>query len=129
MSGTDGRVYGGDCNLVHIADGTRAEVGKAVATFLEKEMRARAALAGKPSALDVDLCPGCVMIALLDAAIHLADANGQSRTELGATLGKAFAVLAANPASGCTEEIEVILDPEHERRTFQAALRDVERLA
>jgi hypothetical protein len=52
------------------------------------------------------------MVALFDAAVTLAQRNGQSLTELAATMGLAFAKLAANPGSGLTEEIEVILDPE-----------------
>lgn len=107
QNGTQGRVYGGDANLVHIADGTRKDVGKAVAEYLEDEMLTRAFAAGQHTGT---LCPGCYMIALFNAAIHLAEANGQSITELGNTMSKAFAKLAEKPASGLTEEIEVILD-------------------
>jgi hypothetical protein len=50
------------------------------------------------------------MIALFNAAIHMADANGQSRTELARTMSHAFNRLAAEPESGLSEEIKVILD-------------------
>jgi hypothetical protein len=106
------RVYGGDKNLVHIKDGTRKSVGEAVADFLDDEMRFRAAMDGKEA--EGLICPGCAMIALFNAAIHTAERNGQSRTELANTMSAAFAKLAADPQSGLTEEIEVILDPDCE---------------
>ncbi len=113
QDGTLGRVYGGDCNLVHIKDGMRMEVGAQLADALDTQIRLKAMAQGKLNAADFDskpLCPGCFMIALFNVAIHLADANGQSRTELGRTMAQAFAKLADNPAEGLTEEIEVILD-------------------
>jgi hypothetical protein len=109
-NGTDGRVYGGDTGLVHIPDGKRAFVGALTASFLSKKIRHIAALWDKPS--EGPLCPGCYMVALFDAAVHLANANGQPLRELGLTMSKAFADLAANPAAGVTEEITVILDPD-----------------
>lgn len=106
------RVYGGDCKLVHIADGTRADVGLDVANFIEDTMLSRAIEEGKiePNDNAKALCPGCYMIALFNAAIHLADANGQSLSELGNTMSRAFAELAKHPSKGLTEEIEVMLD-------------------
>ena len=102
------RVYGGDKNLVHIKDGTRREVGINVADFLESEILERAANEGKN--IDGLICPGCSMIALFNAALVTAQRNGQSVTELANTMATAFNKLAANPQSGLTEEIEVILD-------------------
>jgi hypothetical protein len=106
------RVYGGDKDLVHIKDGTRREVGEAIADYLEDEIRYRANAEGKN--IDGLVCPGCAMIALFNAAILTAERNGQSLTELGNTMSAAFAKLASNPQSGLTEEIEVILDPDCE---------------
>lgn len=114
-NGTDGRIYGGDCNLVHIKDGQRKAVGESIAFDTEEVIRHLAQKAG----IDTDgkpLCPGCYMIALFNAAIHLADANGQPRVELGRTMSKAFEKLALDPASGLTEEIEVILDNDAEAK-------------
>lgn len=108
-NGTDGRVYGGDSSLVHIPDGSRAEVGETVANYLDLQMRILARQNGK--AWEGPLCPGCYMIALFNAAIHLAKANGQPLTELGRTMAHAFQKLAEG-AGGLTEEIEVMLDPE-----------------
>jgi hypothetical protein len=109
-NGTDGRVYGGDCALVHIGDGQRQRAGEAIAEFIDAQMRQNARLRAKPA--DGLLCPGCFMIAVFNAAIYLADWNGQPRTELGNTLAAAFARLAANPEAAFTEEINVIVDPD-----------------
>jgi hypothetical protein len=109
-NGTDGRVYGGDTGLVHIPDGDRRQVGWEIAACAEDIIRAHAKLAGRK--YNGDLCPGCYMIALFNAAIHLAESNGQPLRELGLTMAKAFTDLAANPAAGVTEEITVILDPD-----------------
>lgn len=113
-NGTGGRVYGGDCGLVHIADGTRRDVGSIIAQFADDEIRLRSHEAGNERAFLDTLCPGCYMIALFNAAIHLANENGQSISELGNTMSAAFAKLANHPADGLTEEIEVLLDPDHE---------------
>jgi len=107
-NGTDGRVYGGDCNLVHIADGKRKEAGAAVAAFIDSMMRFNAMKAGKNA--DGVLCPGCYMIAGFNSMLELADANGQPRKELAKTMAAAFAKLSENPEAGGTEEINVILD-------------------
>jgi hypothetical protein len=109
-NGTDGRVYGGDCALVHIGDGQRKKAGEAIADFIDSQMRQNAFLRGKPH--EGPLCPGCFMIAVFNAAIYLADRNGQPRTELGNTLAAAFAKLAADPSAAFTEEINVIVDPD-----------------
>jgi len=108
-NGTDGRVYGGDRDLVHIADKTRGNFGAELATTIDRAMRYRARWQGK--SYEGTLCPGCYMIALFNAAVTLAQRNGQPLTELGNTMANAFARLADNPNGGLTEEIEVILDP------------------
>lgn len=108
-NGTDGRVYGGDTALVHIADGTRRAMGETVADYLDYEMRHSARVQGKNA--EGLLCPGCTMIALFNAAVKLAEDNGQPLTELGRTMSAAFAKLAENPDAAGTEEIDVILDP------------------
>lgn len=109
--GTNGRVYGGAKSLVHIPDGNRAEVGARIAEEIDTIIRARSNQC--PDVVeDGKLCPGCYMIALFNAAIALADANGQPRRELGRTLSAAFAKLAERPNSGTTEEINVLVDPE-----------------
>jgi hypothetical protein len=103
----DNRVYGGDPKYVHIPDGMRKAFGRAIAVQIDKRMRLVAK--GKPDGKP--LCPGCYMVALVNAAITLADANGQSRKELGQSMAQAFLDLAANPKQGLTEEIAVKLDP------------------
>jgi molybdopterin/thiamine biosynthesis adenylyltransferase len=109
-NGTDGRVYGGDKNLVHIPDGERKAAGALIAHEVDRIIR----FMSTQSAIVKDkgvLCPGCTMIAVLNAAIILAENNGQPLRELGATLGNAFLKLARNPENGLTEEIEVLVDP------------------
>lgn len=111
-NGTDGRVYGGDCNLIHIKDGERELMGANVAQFLDAEMRVQAVTNFMRTPAQADeqlLCPGCVMIALFNAALILADQNGQPRAELGRTMAAAFAALALNTAINL-EEITIILD-------------------
>lgn len=103
------RVYGGDCNLVHIADGTRKSVGAYLADELDSMMRFRAKREGKNNT--GLLCPGCAMIALFNAALIVAERTGQPRSELAATMRHAFDRLLRDPEAGLTEEIEVILDP------------------
>jgi hypothetical protein len=109
QNGTLNRVYGGDCNLVHIADKTRAAVGISIAADIEEVIVNLAEKQGVNTE-GKKLCPGCYMIALFNAAITLADRNGQSRTELARSMAHAFTKLALNPTAGLTEEIEVLLD-------------------
>lgn len=120
QNGVAGMVYRGDPALIHVSDGKRAEAGQAVAKFVDKAMRQNAQgrdaeqiwgdfNGGGPR--KQALCPGCYMVVLYDAAIALADANGQSRRELAASLSEAFAKLAADPSLGYSEEIHVLLDP------------------
>lgn len=112
MEGTNGRVYGGDPTRIHIDDGKRADVGLRIAERLDNIMRCEYT---GPRTLDErimqPLCPGCYMIALVNAAITLADANGQSRTEMARTMRNAFHALMENPDKGMSEEIEIMLDP------------------
>lgn len=105
-SGTDGRTYGGDPNLVHIPDHHRKDLARAVADTLASEMRFSAKVNNTKS--DGDLCPGCYMIAVFDMAIHLAKDTGQDVRELGHTLSKAFADLAAKGEYTLTEEMLII---------------------
>lgn len=108
-NGTLGRVYGGDCDLVHIADGQRANVGEQLAADIDAVIRSLAEKRGVNTD-DRLLCPGCYMIALVNAAIALADANKQPRKELARSMANAFTQLAFDPDKGMSEEIEVILD-------------------
>jgi len=89
--GSDGRTYGGDDSLVHIADHHRHDVGRKLAAYLDQTMRVHS---DPPKPADANLCPGCFMIALLDASIYLAQANGQPLAELAASMSHAFALLA-----------------------------------
>ena len=118
--GTEGRVYGGRADLVHIADGERRAFGAGVARYVSVNMRTAATMRGGNhwEISEMPLCMGCAMIALVDAALHLARDNGQSLTELGRTMSAAFALIADRAGEGAdlnallTEEIEVLLDPE-----------------
>lgn len=110
--GTNDRVYGGDANLIHIDDGKRADMGIRLAELLEERMRKE--YSGERTIderIDQNLCPGCFMIAGFNMLVTLADANGQSRTELARSMRNAFDQLLCNPEAGLTEEIEILLDP------------------
>jgi hypothetical protein len=104
-NGTDGRVYGGDCDLIHIPDGRRAEFGQRMAALLEVMMRANAENRTEEQRLNQLLCPGCFMVAVFNMATELARANGQPFSELGKSMAKAFAELA----EGGTDRIEHII--------------------
>src|SRR5688572_17757371 len=98
MNGTEGRVYGGDPNLIHINDGERADMGLRMAEHLDRRMRDE--YKGERTLdqrVDQPLCPGCYMIAMFNMAITLADENGQSRTELARSMRNAFEKLLCNP--------------------------------
>lgn len=116
-NGTDGRVYGGDPSLIHVKDKTRAEMGRRLAGSLDDEMRYQAFQGGMRTQAEAfgenrqKLCPGCYMVVGYDMLLQLADANGQSRTELARSMIGAFQKLLDNPELGLTEEIEVLLDP------------------
>lgn len=97
---TNGRVYGGDTGLIHIAEGERANMGNWLAAQLDERMRAEAIADLRRTSNEArsqDLCPGCYMVALFNTAVCLAKQNGQSMTELGNSMAAAFAQLAANP--------------------------------
>jgi hypothetical protein len=119
-NGTLGRVYGGDPELVHIPDGQRADVGHELAKEADAIIREFGiAKAGKSlkNYYDKPICPGCYMVAGFNMLVVLAQKNGQSLTELGNTMSRAFGKLAEcgelldSNAMACIEEIEVILDP------------------
>lgn len=119
---TEGRVYGGARNLIHLADGTREVVGGTLAAFLDGEMRMRAVRNGSRTQNEAygdadrriprqQLCPGCYMVAIVAMAVKLAEANGQSVTELGNSLSAAFAAIAVNGTGERNMEwIDVQLD-------------------
>lgn len=120
-NGTDGRVYGGDPELVHVPDGRRTEIGLQLADIADDAIRmssgdfTRGMDYAKPSK---PLCPGCYMVVGFNMLVALARENRQSLSELGNTMSQAFLRLAdcgesldSNGAMACIEEIEVILDP------------------
>lgn len=127
QNGTQGRAYGGDCELVHVADGQRAAMGRNVAVVLDSFMRAAAEANGMRSAEDAytqDLCPGCYMIVAFNMLVCLAEENDQNLQELACTMARAFAKLAEGGKTAARmEEIEVILDPEETQR-YLVAMRD-----
>ena len=115
QNGTDGRVYGGDCNLIHVADGQRAALGEAMAHTLDAQMRKNAFTRGDRTATQATnqpLCPGCYMVVGFDMLVTLARQNGQSLQELGSTMACAFDNLALCDEGDavCIESIHVILD-------------------
>lgn len=120
MSGTLGRVYGGDENLIHIADGHRNQFAKDTAAELDRHMRLAALSNGQrdgAQASSQKLCPGCYMVVGYDLLVYLAKHNGQSLVELGSTMAAAFSRLAIDAAAGEEhverEEIVVILEGNH----------------
>jgi hypothetical protein len=110
QEGTQGRVYGGDPNLIHIPDHHRKDVGIDLADNLEGTMRLLAIQNQGVSFADRDkkLCPGCYMIAGIDMMLVLADRNGQDRRELALTLVEAFKKLADDPNADLIEEVHVV---------------------
>lgn len=110
--GTDGRVYGGDPALIHVPDGQRKSAGELAAQAIDLIMRRLSDRVPWPQRASKLLCPGCYMIVLFNAAVYLAQRNGQPLSELGATMARAFSKLASAPMSeALLEEIEVVLDP------------------
>lgn len=119
QNGTDGRVYGGDCDLIHVADGKRAFAGRKMAELMDEWMRSRVAESGARTVEQLwgddaqALCPGCYMIVGFNMLLTLAKRNGQSVQELGRTMSAAFAKLAeCGDTDECIEEIAVIVDPD-----------------
>jgi hypothetical protein len=110
--GTEGRVYGGDPNLIHIEDGKRGDMGWRIAEHLNRRMRENyTGHRTTEQLVDQKLCPGCYMIAGFNMLLVLAQENGQSPTELARSMRNAFDSLLQNPEQGLTEEIEILLDP------------------
>lgn len=115
--GTEGRVYGGSPNLIHVPDGMRGYVGALAGKAIDTIIRRVSNVVPWPQRATKLLCPGCYMIVLFNAAVWLAKANGQSLTELGFSMAAAFTRLAEAEKNGfesqeaIIEEIEVILDP------------------
>jgi hypothetical protein len=110
---TLGRVYGGDSGLIHIADGQRVRFGREVGSFVSVKMRREAVLSGQRNgeeAAQLNLCPGCYMVAIFNCAVELANKNHQSLVELGNSLSRAFAQLAKDPSVENIEHIGVLLD-------------------
>jgi hypothetical protein len=110
-NGTEGRVYGGDPDLLHVPDGKRSDLGALVAAFIEGQMREGAENRTERQKEMQRLCPGCYMVVLFDAALHLADNTGQSRLELARSMKWAYEQLEANPEQPPIEEIFIRLDP------------------
>lgn len=116
MAGTDGRIYGGDCELVHVADKERTQMGEYVAVHIEDLIRDAAYENGSRTcnqSRTQRLCPGCYMVVGFNALVTLATDNRQSMRELGLTMAKAFQKLADCPPDQlekCIEEIQVVLD-------------------
>lgn len=111
-NGTQGRVYGGDPNLIHAADGTRAGMGRELAERLSLEMRADALARGDRTieqASEQAICPGCYMVIGFNMLRELALQNGQSWAELGRTMAAAFGKLTEDGVD--VESIDVLLDP------------------
>lgn len=117
--GTDGRVFGGDCDLIHIPDGERKQHGKEAADFIERNMRQVAFVRGmrtKEQAETQDLCPGCYSVVIFNAALELAKRTGFDTKALGVTLSSAFMRLAmCDGDPECIEEIVMHLDTVGER--------------
>lgn len=109
--GTDGRVYGGDPNLIHVPDGQRREAGRRAAAAIDFIMRAISNRIPWPQRAQRRLCPGCYMVVLFNAAVALARANGQPLSELGRSMARAFGQLADGMNEDGIEEIAVMLDP------------------
>lgn len=113
-NGTEGRVYGGDPNLIHVPDGKRREFGKRMALELDTLMRMEAQQRTLTERLGQALCPGCYMVVGFNMLVELAMQNGQSLKELGRTMAEAFSALAENANDPGMESIQIMLDPEEE---------------
>lgn len=125
-----GMVYRGADDLIHIADGERAEFGAELAHHLTERMRradwARRLLAGVPDreaerlSEGLPLCPGCYMVAVFNCATTLARESGQSMAEMARTMSAAFAALAADPSADSMESIAVKLDEGADASAFRS---------
>lgn len=112
--GTNGRMFGGDCDLIHVPNGTRKIHGKQAADFIDRNMRQAAFVSGnrtKHQSETQDLCPGCYSIVLFNAAVELAKRSGFSHRDLGRTLAAAFSAMAACDGDPeCIEDIVMKLE-------------------
>ena len=115
--GTDGRVYGGDCNLIHVKDGKRAAAGRAMARELDKLMRQHAEDRTEEQKRTQLLCPGCFMVVGFNMLTELARRNGQPLSELAHSMADAFQKLA-DGGPDAIEEIVVWLDPDTANSSF-----------
>lgn len=131
-----GLVYRGACDLVHIADGQRAETGEALAGELDRMMRAAALEDGTRTHAQLygpdaqPLCPGCYMVAIYNAALTLARENGQSIAEMAHSLSHAFGQLALLAEAGKLdaarmESIAVKLDAEGDASALPVRVLEV----
>lgn len=107
-NGTNGRVYGGDPELVHVHDGERAEMGQHVAMLLSDAIRKDATDRGYVKRWTQPLCPGCYMIVAYNALLTLAMDNRQDVRELGRSMAALFTKLAETGDPRLIEEMDVI---------------------
>lgn len=106
-------VYRNDAELLHIADGERANVGKFLASVYEAHLRATAVDRTPEQRATQALCSGCYMTAIVGLAAELARRSGQSFEELGATLAYEFSEMAlAGARYRDIEGVNVINEPE-----------------
>lgn len=111
------RVYGGDCGLIHIPDGGRADVGQMMGERLDALMRGVATREAyrrgdmdniTGDKLDTDsLCPGCYMTVGYNMLVSLARKNGQSMEELAETMIHEFTKLLGDYNRPLIEHVEV----------------------
>lgn len=100
------QIYTGDPEKIHIREGGRGEVGHDLAGDLDSRMRRECVdPRTEYELLTQRLCSGCYMIALFNAALTLADGNGQDRVEMAKWMVGLFTLLANNPEMGLIEEI------------------------
>lgn len=102
--GTEGRVYGGDPNLLHIPDGSRQQFGNDIADHIVQKIRDLNEGRSDP------VCPGCCNVVVFNIARELARQSGQTETEMARSLALAFEQIAEGNKTSL-EEIEIILDP------------------
>lgn len=114
-NGTEGRVYGGNPNLIHVEDGKRVMVGEFIANTINIRMREAAYARKARTALESytqPLCPGCYMIVGFNALVTLAKQNGQPLRELARTMKAAFEALENEDdyEKAFSEEIVCLID-------------------
>lgn len=109
--GTLGRVYGGDPDLIHAKDGTRAAHGEAIADAIDERLRHYAENRTDAERASQLVCPGCYMVVGFNALTELARRNGQPMRELALSMAAAFQALA-DGGPDRIEEITVLSQPE-----------------